>query len=154
MTKSLPIAAALLLCACASSGGYGPQTASGGLGYAEQKIETARYRVSYRARNAAAAENGALRRAAELTLAQGFESFTVVSRDIDTLRDRSGSSIGIGGGTGGRRSGVGVGVTVPLGGTREEVSVNLQIVMSDAPKGSDPREYDAEETLRNLSSFE
>ncbi len=151
MTKLIPLALTLFLVACTTSPSYGPRETPGGFGFADQKIETGRYRVTYRARNAAAAENGALRRAAELAIAEGFSNFTVVSRDLETTRDRSRSSVGIGGGTGGRRSGVGVGVSLPLGGGSEEVAINLQVVMGNGERSGDPRQYDARETLSNLS---
>lgn len=144
--------AVLVLAACASTPAYGP-AGSNGFGYAEQRIETGRYRVTFKARDAVSAEDGALRRAAELTRQNGYDHFTVVSRDVSRQRDRSGSSIGIGGSTGSRRSGIGVGVSVPLGGGSEEVTTRLEIVMGKGSKPDDPRAYDANAVLGNLGTL-
>lgn len=152
MRSLLPLALALFVAACASSGGYSPASSSGGYGYADQIIETGRYRVTYRARSADAAEDGALRRAAELATQNGFDHFTVVARDIDRQRAGGGSSIGIGGSTGGRRSGIGLGVSVPLSSGREDVSVRLEVVMGQGEKPEGPRSYDARQLLSNLAS--
>lgn len=55
-------------------------------GYAEQKIEDARYRISFKGNSMTdreTVENYLLYRAAELTLQSGYEIFTIVSRDTD-----------------------------------------------------------------------
>jgi hypothetical protein len=143
----------LLLAGCASTPTYGP-AGSSGFGYSEQAIEANRYRVSYKARSPVEAEDGALRRAAELTRQQGYDFFTVTSRSLERDRGRSPrSSIGIGGGTGGRRSGVGVGVNVPLGGGgSDDATARLEIVMGRGEKADDPRSYSAAAVLSNLGS--
>ncbi|MFC3301867.1 CC0125/CC1285 family lipoprotein [Parvularcula lutaonensis] len=152
MKQIVSALALVMVAACAGTPDYGPANARG-FGYAEQQIETGRYRVSYKARNAVEAEDGALRRAAELTRMRGFDYFTVVSRDVSRERSGGGSSIGIGGATGGRRSGVGVGLSVPLGGGSEEVTTRLEIVMGKGSKPDDPRAYDANAVLGNLGTL-
>ncbi|MEM9838928.1 MAG: hypothetical protein AAF830_07195 [Pseudomonadota bacterium] len=141
----------LLLAACASSGTYGPAS-GGGFGYTQQAIEDNRYRVTFKARDASEAEDGALRRAAEITVEQGFDHFTVVSRDLAREQRGPNSSVGIGGGSIGRRSGVGVGVSVPLGGTNETVTARLEIVMGRGEKPEGPRSYRARGILSNLGA--
>ncbi|MEM6914474.1 MAG: hypothetical protein AAF511_10920, partial [Pseudomonadota bacterium] len=141
---------ALLLTACASAPVYGPSDGNS-FGYREQIIETGRFRVSYFADDRQEADNGALRRAAELTLQEGFDHFIVTSQSSETERQAPRSSVGIGGGTGGRRSGFGLGVSVPIGETSEEVTTWLEIVMGAGPKPADAiQAYDAQETLNNL----
>jgi hypothetical protein len=150
-TQMAAAALALLAAGCAGTPAYGPAEGSG-FGYREQAIESARYRVTYRAKSPVEAEDGALRRAAELTRQQGYDYFTVTARSVDRERSASPrSSIGIGGGTGGRRSGVGVGVNVPLGGGGSETATaRLEIFMGRGQKPGDPRSYDAGAVLSNL----
>ncbi len=153
MKIAAPLTALLLLAACATSPGYGPQSAGGSsFGYTDQKIEEGRFRVAYRGRDIAQAGDGALRRAAELTRAAGYDHFTVVSRDRDTeRRNNRGPSIGIGGSTGGRSGGLGVGVSVPLGGTSQQsVTSRLEIVMGRGKKPDGPDSYNAADVLANL----
>ena len=151
--RSLALCAALALAACASTGGYGPAESASGTGYRSQVIEDGRYRVSYRDRGLAAAEDGALRRAAELAVQGGADWFTVVSRNAEGGQVRSGGpTVGIGGGTGGRGGGVGLGVSLPLGGQREAlVAVSLEVVTGTGLKPDDPRSYDARSVLANVA---
>jgi hypothetical protein len=153
------LAAALLgaaaLAACASPVVYGPANAGAAYGYQDQKIESGRYRLSYKGRDAADAEAGALRRAAELTLAEGATWFRVVTRDLEVdSRGAGGPRIGVGGsvGSGGGRSGssVGVGVSLPVGGARKEGTLRLEILTGEGAKPADPEVYDAADVLANL----
>ena len=152
MTRTLLPLAALALAACASTPAYGPAEDASDYGYRSQVIEDGRYRVSYRAKQVAAAEDGALRRAAELAVERGADWFTVVNRSADGGQLRGGgSSIGIGGGTGGRRGGVGLGVSLPLGGGRTApVTVALEVVTGDGPKPDGTQTYDARSVLANV----
>ena len=80
-----PVAAALAVAACATATPYQPLRGSGG-GFAEQRIEPNRYRVSFTGNEYTSrqrVENYLLYRAAELTLAHGYDSFTIVRRDTD-----------------------------------------------------------------------
>ena len=143
------LATLLVAAACATPTPYGPAS-EGGFGYSEQAIEANRYRVSYRANDPVVAEDGALRRAAELTLQNGYSYFTVISRDNDRTTTGPRSSVGIGGGNFGRRTGAGVGVNVPISGGSQRVTTRLEIVMGRGEQPDGPRTYDANETLRNL----
>ncbi|WP_370336720.1 hypothetical protein [Parvularcula marina] len=153
MNKILIAALTLFgLAACASTTSvYGPATDTG-FGYRDQQIEADRYRVSYRGRDMTSADDGALRRAAEIATREGATWFRVVSRDVETPSGRSsGTSIGIGGATGGRNSSVGVGVRLPLGdnGPREAV-VRLEILLGEGDMPGDEGVYDARQVLGNL----
>ena len=80
------VAAAMSLAACAS--GPTPYQPAAGYdrGYAEQKIESDRYRISFKGNSMTerdTVENYLLFRAAELTLQSGYDSFTIVNRDTD-----------------------------------------------------------------------
>ncbi|MAN66927.1 MAG: hypothetical protein CME91_09805 [Hyphomonadaceae bacterium] len=80
-------AAALVLGACATSTPYAPM--DGRYGYAEQRIETNRYRVAFHGNSSTSRETVEaflLYRAAELTLENGFDYFLVVERDTDVTR--------------------------------------------------------------------
>ena len=91
---TLPIiaAAGLALSACASLAPYGPQTGQGGQGYAEQRIESNRFRVTYNGVGAPGpVADYALLRAAELTTAQGYDWFEVTQRWSRSRRRRWGA---------------------------------------------------------------
>lgn len=154
MKRSLSaIALCAGLAACATNPGYGPADTASDYGYRSQVIEDGRYRVSYRGQSLAAAEDGALRRAAELATERGADWFTVVSRAADGGQVRAGGpTVGIGGSTGGRRSGVGLGVSLPLGGQRSApVTVSLEVVTGEGFKPAGPQTYDARSVLANVT---
>lgn len=140
--------------ACATAPAYGPAEGPGDYGYADQPIEDDRYRVSYRGKSLAAAEDGAIRRAADLAVANGYDWFTVVNRSAEGVGEprRGGPTIGIGGSTGGWRSGAGVGVSLPLGGGgRQEAQVLLEVIMGDGRRPDGPQTYDARSVLSNVA---
>ena len=127
MTRlTLPLIAAvgLALSACASLAPYGPQTGPGGQGYAEQRIESNRFRVTYNGvGHPGPVMDMALLRAAELTTAQGHDWFEVTQHWTDGRPDSAGGlrpSVSIGAGSsrygGYSASGVGVGVGIDLSG--------------------------------------
>lgn len=82
-----PLAAVLVLTACATATPYQPlgtRGASGG--FTEQRIEQNRYRVAFIGNDYTSrqrVENYLLFRAAELTLANGYDGFTIVQRATD-----------------------------------------------------------------------
>jgi hypothetical protein len=132
----ISVAAVLAVAACASDGGYGPARRLGEPGYAESRIETARFRVVYQGEvgaRPAEVEALALRRAAEITLEQGYEWFVVDDRDAIAPRParrapRVGIGVGVGAGRGGFRGGVGTGAGVALGppeGARLDLLIRL-----------------------------
>lgn len=155
--NAIPLAF-LLVSACASATvAYRPASSASDFGYRDQRIEDGRFRVSFTGRDGARAADGALLRAAEVTLDAGGDWFRVVSRDITTETEGSGSrsSIGIGGGTG-RRSGVGVGVgvNVPLaGGNDSRTLVSLEILIGTGPEPDGDDYYLASAIVTNLQPF-
>ncbi len=140
----------LWLAACATPTVFAPMTTASGSGYAETRIESDRWRVTFRGGSDAGPERVAdltLLRAAQLTLQQGYDWFRITERYGDALPPR-GPTLSVGAGSadygwhGGSSFGVGVG-GIPLGGG-PLISETLEIVMSKgaAPKG-DPAVYDA-----------
>lgn len=150
-------ASALALSACASLAPYGPQTGPNGQGYAEQRIETNRFRVTYRGVGAPGpVADMALLRAADLTVQNGFEWFEVTQRWTDGRRDSAGGlrpsvSIGAGSSRYGRysTSGVGVGVGLNLSGP-QPTSTALEVVMGNGPRPDRPEAYDARDVQMTL----
>lgn len=77
-------ALAVTAAACAQQTAYGP--ANGRTGYAEQKIENNRYRVSFSGNSLTereTVETYLLYRAAELTVNSGYDYFIVVQQDTE-----------------------------------------------------------------------
>lgn len=147
LSYGLIAVSALMLTACASLAPYGPQTSARGQGYSEQRIERDRFRITYNGVGAPGPVEGmALRRAAELTLQQGYDWFEVTQRWIDGRPGSAGGvrpSVSIGAGSGHyggyRSSGVGVGLGFDISGP-QPTSTTLEIVMG---RGAAPRSADA-----------
>ena len=121
---------------------YGPAQGSG-LGFASQKIESDRFRVSFTGRNADEAHTLALLRAAELTKGEGFSHFRVIGSGVDSQGHRGSpvsTSVGIGIGSSSRRGyygrgsrtnvGVGIGVN-DIGRALQgnKVTVGMEIIL-------------------------
>lgn len=161
LTLPLIAAAGLALSACASLAPYGPQMGPGGQGYVEQRIESNRFRVTYNGVGAPGpVADYALLRAAELTLAQGYDWFEVTQRWIDGRPDSAGGvrpSVGVGYGSssyGGRygsyrSSGVGVGVGLNFSGP-SPTSTSLEVVMGNGERPDRPNAYDASDVRDSL----
>lgn len=160
------IATASLLAACQSGPTpYQPGASnSSDRGYSESKIENDRYRISFKGNSMTdreTVENYLLYRAAELTLQNGFDVFTVVNRDTD--RD---STIRREGGFYGPRFSYmyfsprwgWVGAWDPFWTSPsryDEITryeAYAEIVMSRGPKGSDPNSFDARQVSENLAN--
>ena len=150
----LPGLAALLLAACATTiPVYEPARDPDDYGYRDTMIEENRVRVSYRAKDAGTASDYALLRAADLTLARGFDWFEVVSSDTEQVNRRSsGSSVSIGGSTGSYGSGVGVGVGIGLGSGRSPGGSvrTIEVIMGSGAKPDSPNAYDARAVQSNI----
>ncbi|MEO1014302.1 MAG: hypothetical protein AAFX08_03855 [Pseudomonadota bacterium] len=163
MTKSnsllrgrlLAAAAMIGAAACASSGGVDYQPAdSKGYGYTDFRIESDRYRVTFAGDGGTPqdiVEAFALRRAAELALAGGYDWFRVVGGATERS-DRGGVNVGagFGGGSFGRRGGVNVGVGGDLGrvGARPFYTTRLEVLMGSGEKPADDATvYDARSIL-------
>jgi hypothetical protein len=150
-------ASALALSACASLAPYGPQMGPNGQGYAEQRIESNRWRVTYRGVGAPGpVADMALLRAADLTVQNGFDWFEVTQRWTDGRRDSAGGlrpSVLIGAGSSryGRysSSGVGVGVGLDLSGPQPTSTV-LEVVMGSGTRPDRPEAYDARDVQATL----
>ena len=74
----------LLLAACAMETPYQPS--EGRYGYSEQQIEENRYRITFAGNPSTPREtvqNYLLYRAAELTLQEGYDHFTIVDKDVE-----------------------------------------------------------------------
>jgi len=136
---------------------YGPATAPNGVGWSEYRIEPGRFRVTFRGGPGAPAQqvaDYALLRAADLTLAQGYDWFRVADR-VTGSAGGGGSrlSLGVGGGDYGRHGGVGlsVGKSFDLSGGPALVQT-LEIVMGRGAAPRDPDVYDARAIRRNLGA--
>ena len=161
LTLPLIAAAGLALSACASLAPYGAQMAPGGQGYAEQRIESNRFRVSYNGVGAPGpVADMALLRAAELTMAEGYDWFEVTQHWIDGRPDSAGGmrpSVGVSYGAGrssGRygsysSSGVGLGVGLNFSGP-SVTSTTLEVVMGSGARPDRPNAYDARAVQGNL----
>jgi len=78
--------ALLVLGACASGPAYAPAANANAVGYADQRIEDNRWRVTYRGNtkmSSAQVQDYALMRAAQLTLENGGDWFEVITADTD-----------------------------------------------------------------------
>lgn len=81
----IPAVASVALVACATATPYQPLHGSGG-GFSEQQLTANRYRVTFAGNDYTSrqrVENYLLYRAAELTLANGYDGFTIIRRDTD-----------------------------------------------------------------------
>lgn len=144
------VASTLALSACASLAPYGPQTGPRGQGFAEQRIESNRFRVTYNGVGAAGpVADRALFRAAQLTVGQGYDWFEVTQRWIDGRPDSAGGvrpNVSIGAGSsrygGWSSSGVGVGLGFDLSGP-QPTSTTLEVVMGRGQRPDRPEAYDA-----------
>jgi hypothetical protein len=150
--------ALLILSLVACAAGPTPyREATGDFGYRDQQLESNRYRVSFAGNSATplnSVQDYALYRAAELTLARGYDYFKVVERSTDTRSTGvGGPRIGVGVGSGSSGSGVGIGVSSILGGGgfADDYMVTMDILMFEGEKpAADPDAYDAREVLRRL----
>ncbi len=157
MKKLLLISfAALSLTACATTPTvYQPINTNTAIGYSEIPIEQDRWRVTFRGgpgADPARVADLALRRAAELTVARGYDWFRVTQRYSD---GRAGGgpvvSLGAGGASfgGGSAFGLGGGVGFDLGGG-PRVSQTLEILMNHGAAPREPDAYDARAVIQSM----
>lgn len=153
--------AAISLAACASTPTvYQPAGAPGAVGYSEYRIEPGRYRVMFRGGTNASERqvmDYALIRAADLTIAEGYDWFRVSDRSMNYSSSGSSPrfSIGVGGGSWGSSSGVGMGVGTTFGdngygsgyGTP---TASLEVFMGRGPKPPGVDVYDARAVRSSL----
>ncbi|MDP3739084.1 MAG: hypothetical protein Q8R02_16945 [Hyphomonadaceae bacterium] len=151
----IPILAtlALGLSACATPPTvYQPAVSSEDMGWRATKIENDRYRVSFRANadlKGPQVEDMALRRAAEITLADGYQWFRVVNRNTEQVDGRraGGTSVGVGGSSGSYGSGVGVGLSFDLSPDSRKYETQLEILLGRGAKPEGVDAYDAQAVL-------
>lgn len=160
MRRFLPalLATGLILGGCASLAPYGPQGGPGGQGYSEQRIERDRWRVTYNGVGAPGpVADLALRRAAELTLSEGYDWFQVTQRYVDGRPDSAGGfrpSVSVGYGSsnygGWRTSGTGVGVGLNFSGPSPTATV-LEVRLGRGARPDAAEAYDARQVAGALA---
>jgi hypothetical protein len=148
---------AAALAACATPTVFAPMTRPGGTGYSETRIQSDRYRITFRGGSDAdqnRVDELALLRAAQVTLDAGCDWFSIVSRYGEAQPPR-GPTLSVGGGTAswGRHSGSSFGMGVggiPLGGG-PILDETIEIVLSKGtpPRGA-PNAYDAHDIVRSI----
>lgn len=149
--------AALSLAACETPTRFQAAAGPGAVGYSEMRIEPDRYRVIFQGGAGAPeaqVQDYALLRAADLALANGYDWFRVVSRDIrPTGYGGSSLSLGFGGMSFGRHSatGVGVGTGIPLSGG-PALQVQMEVLMGKGPRPPGPEVYDARGVRANVGA--
>lgn len=149
---SLFVALPLLLAGCATMTPYQPLR--NGEGYSEQRIESHRYRVLFTG-NAATprqtVENYLLFRAAELTLAAGYDYFVLSHSDTDA-KTRYQETISAFGGTGfySRYSGFGIGIGTAYPITEYKAQAYVTMFKGERPT-TQPDAFDAREVKANLA---
>jgi hypothetical protein len=128
-------------------------------GYSDIRIETDRYRITFRGNSSTskgAVETYMLYRAAELTLQNGYDTFTVAHRETD--KDISIRSYG---------GYYGWGYPYPYYGwgpywggwagpdyvTRTSYEANIEILMGRGARGENPDAFDAREVSQNLAGL-
>lgn len=171
----IAIAGAMALSACATQDIYRPMGVDGSRsGYAEQRIEADRFRVSFQGNSLTSrerVETGLLLRSAELTRENGYDWFATLNRatDRDTRMRFDGGPMGFrshawhGGpfwGTSWRfhRGGHWSQWRDPFWGMHDmdvrqidRFEASAEIVMGRGPKpDADPNAFDASEVIRNL----
>jgi hypothetical protein len=147
-TIALFCIAALGLSACETPTVYGPATSADASGYSEMAIEQGRWRVTFRGGSHAderRVEDLALLRAADLTLARGYDWFRIVDRYGEVGGDGGPTvSLGAGGSDFGRHGAVGLGGAMGFdlgGGSR--ITRTIEILMGRGPAPREPDVYDA-----------
>lgn len=94
----LIVGGSMLLAACITPTPYQPSSGEFGQGFSETRIETGKYRVSFKgntATNRETAENYILLRAAELAKADGYDYFVVFDETDDSRSVFNSNSTGL-----------------------------------------------------------
>ena len=158
-----PLLSALLVvitlagCATPIATRFAPAAGPQAVGYSEYRIEPGRFRVTFRGGDGAPPNqvaDYALLRAADLTLAEGYQWFRVADRSFQEGGTRNAPRflVGVGGGSFGGRGGVGVSVgrSFDLGGGNQALAQTLEIVMGKGALPVDAGAYDAQEVRKNI----
>jgi hypothetical protein len=172
-----PIGGALMLAACVTATPYQPLGTRGAAsgGFYEQRIEANRFRVSFAGNQFTSrqrVENYLLFRAAELTVQNGYDGFTIVDRDVERDVDTRVYNYGsprlgwgpygfwrpswryYGGGFGWRSWDPWYGGSFWANDidvrTVERYEATAEIVMHRGPRPGDPRSFDARQVMANI----
>jgi len=148
---------AALLGACATAPTlYGPRTTPQSSGFSEYRLESGRYRVTFRGGPGAPVEqvsDYALLRAAELAVRDGYDWFRVSDSVTESTGEGSGPRLSVGGGSSswGHRSsvGLGVGTSFNLGGG-PAVSRTIEVVFGKGARPKDADAYDARQIIDTI----
>ena len=171
-TLAMTVAAGLALAACATATPYQPAGLNGQRGgYAEQRLETNRYRVSFSGNSVTSREQvemGLLLRSAELTVESGYDWFATVNRATgrgtryvgtpDPSQARYNSLYGPDWGPSWRYYRGGFWSPWDRWGANDfdvrqidRFEANAEIVLGRGPKpANDPNAFDAREVIQNL----
>lgn len=154
----LALALVALIAGCVTATPYQP--VDDGFGYAEQKIESNRYRVTFAGNSRTelqTVENYVLHRAAEVTLAQAYDYFIVSDRTTKGEADNRRPMVSFGFGSfgfGGHHSGIGhsgIGMGTTTGREDPQYQGAVEILLKRGKKPpDDPNAFDAREILENL----
>lgn len=155
----LVVGGSLLLAACVTPTPYQAAIGEFGQGYSETRIETGKYRVSFKGNTATSretAENYILLRAAELAKAEGYDYFVVFDETDDSRSVFNSNSTGFNtfGGRAFFGGGFGVGgINNQTTRTRERRTPNISVLIQGF-KGEKSDEnfmaFSADEVLQNL----
>lgn len=154
--RRIPLAAVFLLlglAACAVPTPY--QAAVDGYGYTQQQLETDRYRVGFSGNSVttrATVQDYLLYRAAELTVEQGHDWFTVVNQDLERSTTYYGAGYNNFGWGGAGHSPYPFGFSDYTASPIDSYTAFADIVMADGEKpAGDVNAYDARDVLRQLA---
>ena len=150
------IALTLALAACTTPTVYAPMTKPGTSGYSETRIQSDRYRITFRGGSDAGrnrVSDLALLRAAQIATGQGYDWFRVTERYGEMIPPK-GPILSIGGGTSSysRGGGVDIGGSVggiPLGGG-PTISETIEVLLGKGPAPHEPDVYDAHDVARSI----
>lgn len=160
----IALCALLSLGACASATPY-QLAGRGGEGFVDQQLEAGKYRVTFKGNTLverATAENYVLFRAAEVTLAAGFDHFVLADQTADALSSytSTGYNTGFGGGSfggggffyGGGFGGLGFGgITTTSTRERQSYVVGAVIEAGRGPKpAGNSKAYDARSVIESI----
>lgn len=149
----LAISSCLIGCASTGPAPYQPVGPNGGFGFQERQIENDRFRVAYTASTPEDANDFALLRASEITKAEGYDHFQIVTGDqsVDGGVVTFTPHIGLGVGSVGYRNrlGASVGIGIPLEIGQEKFRQSFEIKLHQTA-GSTPDFFSADEVIRNL----
>ena len=141
--------------ACATPTPYQPASTENGDGYTTQRIESNRFRISFRGNSITSrqtVDTYMLYRAAEVSLENGYDYFVIVNKDVDknTGYENYGDDLawGWGGGWGWRHHGWGAGANFDYSRPINTYDAIADIVLYRGKKlDTNPYAYDAHEVV-------